>query len=158
MIKVFIIAVGKIKEKAFLEAAREYEKRLGAFCELNIVEVKPERLPENPSAPQIESALKAEEKEILSKIPKNSAVYPLCIEGSRLSSEAFAGEIKDCVDSGGNICFIIGGSHGLSPAVKSKGKQISFSDMTFPHRLFRVMLLEQIYRAFTIYSGGKYHK
>ncbi|MBR6902627.1 MAG: 23S rRNA (pseudouridine(1915)-N(3))-methyltransferase RlmH [Clostridia bacterium] len=158
MIKVFVLAVGKTKEKAFIEAAKEYEKRLGAFCELNIIEVKPERLPENPSASQIESALRAEETEILNKIPKNSAVYPLCIEGSRLSSEAFAGEIKDCADSGKNICFIIGGSHGLSPAVKSKGKKISFSNMTFPHRLFRVMLLEQIYRAFMINSGAKYHK
>lgn len=158
MIKVFIIAVGKIKEKAFMEAAREYEKRLGAFCELNIVEVKPERLPENPSVSQIESALGAEETEIINKIPKNSAVYPLCIEGLRLSSESFAGEIKGCADSGKNICFIIGGSHGLSPNIKGKGKKISFSDMTFPHRLFRVMLLEQIYRAFMINSGGKYHK
>lgn len=158
MIKVFIIAVGKIKEKAFMEAAKEYEKRLGAFCETNIIEVKPERLPENPSALQIESALGVEETEIINKIPKNSAVYPLCIEGSRLSSEAFAGEIKGCADSGKNICFIIGGSHGLSPNIKGKGKKISFSDMTFPHRLFRVMLLEQIYRAFMINSGGKYHK
>ena len=158
MIKVFIIAVGKIKEKSFMEAAKEYEKRLSAFCELSIIELKSERLPENPSALQIDSALRAEETEILNKIPKNSIVYPLCIEGSRLSSEAFAEEIKGYTDCGKSICFIIGGSNGLSPNVKSKGKKISFSDMTFPHRLFRVMLLEQIYRGFMINSGAKYHK
>ena len=158
MIKVHIIAVGKIKEEAFTLAAKEYEKRLGAFCELTITEIKPQRLPENPSPSEIASALKAEEADILSKIPKNTAVYPLCIEGGSLSSEGFAKEIKNCADGGKNICFIIGGSHGLSPAIKQSGKRLSFSDMTFPHRLFRVMLLEQIYRAFMINSGAKYHK
>ena len=158
MIKVCVIAVGKIKERAFLEAYNEYAKRLGAFCTLTLAEVKPAFLPENPSSGQIAAALKEEASAIALKIPKDSAVYPLCIEGRRFSSEAFAEDIKTCVGEGRNLCFIIGGSHGLDESIKGKGKKISFSDMTFPHRLFRVMLAEQIYRAFTIISGTKYHK
>ena len=158
MIKVTLICVGKIKEPAFLEAAREYEKRLGAFCALETVEIKPAPLPENPVAAQIEAALKSEGESILAKIPKGAAVYPLCIEGAKASSERFAAEISKKADTGKNLCFIIGGSHGLAEEVKKAGKAISFSDMTFPHRLFRIMLLEQIYRACTIIAGKKYHK
>lgn len=158
MIKVTVIAVGKIKEPSFLEAAREYEKRLSAFCELKTAEIKPEFLPEDPSGAAIDSALDREADAIISKIPKNAAIYPLCIEGKRLSSEGFASELSARADKGENLCFIIGGSHGLSPRVKKLGTKLSFSDMTFPHRLFRVMLLEQIYRAFTIAAGKKYHK
>ena len=158
MIKIVLICVGKIKEPAFLEAIKEYEKRLGAFCELKTVEIKPEPLPENPSEAQIEAALGKEAENILEKIPKGAAVYPLCVEGKRFSSEQFALELSAQIDEGKNVCFIIGGSHGLASGVKSRGKQLSFSDMTFPHRLFRVMLLEQIYRAFTIMAGKKYHK
>ena len=158
MIKITVICVGKIREAAFSEAIKEYEKRLGAFCELKTVEIKPETLPEDPAAAQIEAALRREAESILEKIPKGAAVYPLCVEGKRFSSEAFSGELSRRIDEGKNICFIIGGSHGLADSVKRAGKQISFSDMTFPHRLFRVMLLEQIYRAFTIMAGKKYHK
>lgn len=158
MIKVFILAVGKIKETDFVGAINEYKKRLSAFCELNVIEIKPERLPENPSEAEIGAALKAEETAIISKIPKDAAVYPLCVEGKSFTSEAFAEKIGRHKDAGENICFIIGGSHGLSLNAKKKGEMISFSSMTFPHRLFRVMLLEQIYRAFTINAGKKYHK
>ena len=158
MIKVTVICVGKIKERAFVEAAQEYEKRLAGFCELKTLEIKPEPLPENPNAAQITAALDRESESILSKIPKNAAVYPLCVEGKRLSSEQFSAEIAARADEGRSLCFIIGGSHGLAQRVKQAGKGLSFSDMTFPHRLFRVMLLEQIYRAFTIAAGKKYHK
>ena len=158
MIKISILAVGKIKETDFASAISEYKKRLSAFCELNVIEIKPERLPENPSEAEIEAALKAEETAIISKIPKNAAVYPLGFEGRSFTSEAFAEKIGQHKDAGENICFIIGGSHGLSESIKRKGETISFSSMTFPHRLFRVMLLEQIYRAFTINAGKKYHK
>ncbi len=158
MIKVNVIAVGKIKEKAFTEAAAEYEKRLGAFCELSITEIKPSLLPDNPSTAQISSALKAEGEKIMEKIPKGAAVFPLCVEGKSLSSEELAKTVEELTAQGQNICFIIGGSFGLDEEVKRQGAGISFSKMTFPHRLFRVMLLEQVYRAFTIISGKKYHK
>lgn len=158
MIKAVIICVGKIKEAAFLEAAKEYEKRLGAFCKLETIEIKPCLLPENPSDGEIAAALEKEAEKIAAKIPDGAAVYPLCIEGEKVSSEGFAEEISACVNRGKTLCFIIGGSHGLYAGIKERGKKISFSDMTFPHRLFRVMLLEQIYRAFSIINGGKYHK
>ena len=158
MIKVQIICVGKIKEQDFFEAIKEYEKRLSAFCELETAVIKPEKLPDNPGDAEISAALKAEAAAILAKVPKNTAVYPLCIEGKRFSSEGFSKEIQNRVDEGKNICFIIGGSHGLDKSIENAGSGISFSDMTFPHRLFRVMLLEQVYRAFTIIAGKKYHK
>ena len=158
MIKVWLICVGKIKEKEFSLPAEEYIKRLSAFCQLNIIEIKPEQLPENPSEAQIEAALFREAQAISAKIPKDAAVYPLCIEGKRFSSETFSSEIKTQINAGRNICFIIGGSYGLGESIKKSGTGISFSGMTFPHKLFRIMLLEQIYRAFTIISGTKYHK
>lgn len=158
MIKLNIIAVGKIKENEFNEAIGEYQKRLRAFCELCIIEIKPAFLPENPSAGQISAALKSEAEQIKDKIPNGACVFPLIVEGKSLSSEGFAEKIEACANEGKNICFIIGGSHGLDDSIKSLGAGISFSEMTFPHRLFRVMLLEQIYRAFTIITGKKYHK
>lgn len=158
MIKVRIIAVGKLKEKFFLEAAGEYEKRLKAFCELQTVEIKPYALPENPSESEINTALKEEALKISEKIPKGAAVFPLVVEGKSLSSEELALKTERLINDGQSICFIIGGSYGLSSDIKRLGEGISFSKMTFPHRLFRIMLLEQIYRSFTIISGKKYHK
>ena len=158
MIKVSVIAVGKVKEKEFLPILDEYAKRLSAFCELNIVELKPEQLPEKPSDAQILSALSKEADNTIKKIPKDAVVFPLCVEGKHISSEEFSAEIKTQTDKGKHICFVIGSSYGLHKTVKMLGRPISFSDMTFPHKLFRIMLLEQIYRAFTIISGIKYHK
>jgi 23S rRNA (pseudouridine1915-N3)-methyltransferase len=160
MMNVNIICIGKLKEKYLRDACAEYEKRLSAFCKLNIIELPPSRLPESPNQSQIDAALEEESAKILSKIPSSSAVYPMCIEGKMLSSEALSKEIENCGITGfGNITFIIGGSHGLSEKVKQKAKiRLSMSPMTFPHQLARVMLLEQIYRAFMISSGGKYHK
>ena len=158
MININIICVGKLKEDYLRMACAEYEKRLGAFCKLK--ELTPARLPENPNEAQIEAALADESERILSKISANEAVFALCIEGKELSSEGLSKEIEKCAVSGfGSLCFIIGGSHGLSPAVKNRSKfRLSMSPMTFPHQLARVMLLEQIYRSFMISNGGKYHK
>ena len=160
MININIICVGKLKEDYLRNACAEYEKRLGAFCKLRITELTPARLPESPNEAQIEAALSDEAERILAKTAPNDGVFALCIEGKEMSSEGFSKEIEKCAVSGfGTLCFIIGGSHGLAPSVKSRAKyRLSMSPMTFPHQLARVMLLEQIYRAFMISSGGKYHK
>lgn len=160
MQKITIISVGKLKEEFFKSAEKEYAKRLAGFCDLKIIEVNQQQLPSNPSAGQIENALSLEAEEILAKIPKGSEVVTLCIEGKLYSSEALSEAIEDNANIGsGNMTFIIGGSFGLSEEVKSKSKiRLSMSKMTFPHRLARIMLLEQIYRAFQIQAGSRYHK
>ncbi len=160
MISVTIICEGKLKEKYLRDACEEYSKRLGAFCKLNIVELTPKRLSDNPSSAEIENALNSEGKEIISKIPANSFVYAMCIEGKQMPSERLAKAMESCAVTGkSNVVFIIGGSFGLSDEVKKTADaRLSMSEMTFPHQLARVMLLEQIYRAFQITSGGKYHK
>ncbi len=160
MQKVTIISVGRLKEKFFEAAQDEYVKRLKGYCNLNIVEIPAETLPQNPSDGVVNAVLKAEAEKIISKIPKNSEVIPLCIEGKTRSSEELAGIISKNADLGsGSICFIIGGSYGLDDSVKALGTfRLSMSPMTFPHRLARIMLLEQIYRSYKILSGGEYHK
>ena len=160
MMNINIICVGKLKEDYLRNACAEYQKRLGAFCRLKITELQPARLPESPNDSQINAALEDEGKQILSRIAANEAVFAMCIEGKMLSSEKLSEEIENYALKGfGSLCFIIGGSHGLSPAVKARANfRLSMSPMTFPHQLARVMLLEQIYRAFMISNGGKYHK
>lgn len=160
MQKITLITVGKLKEDYYKEACNEYAKRLSAFCDLSMVEIPQEQLPPNPSAGQVTAALESEADQILSKIPKNADVVTLCVEGKLYSSEQLAESVELNVNIGsGNMVFIIGGSFGLSERVKAASKiRLSFSKMTFPHRLARVMLLEQIYRAFQINAGSKYHK
>lgn len=160
MLGVTIICEGRLKEKYLRDACDEYSKRLGAFCRLNIIELTPKRLSDNPSQGEIENALTAEGKEILSKIPSGAKVYAMCIEGRQMPSEKLAQELTDCAVNGfSSAVFIIGGSFGLSDEVKKRADfKLSMSQMTFPHQLARVMLLEQIYRAFNIQNGGKYHK
>lgn len=160
MIKVTLIVLGGLKEKFFIDAAKEYEKRLSRFCQIKTVEINPAPLPDNPSRSQIENALLAEAALIEKKIPQNAEVFALCIEGKQLSSEELSQKIMEVADFGsGNVVFIIGSSYGLSERIKSLAKfKLSMSKMTFPHKLARVMLLEQIYRAFMISSGGEYHK
>ena len=160
MRKITLISVGRLKEDFFKSAEKEYAKRLNGFCDLKIIEVNQQQLPSNPSDGQIESALSVEADEIISKIPKGAEVVTLCIEGKLYSSEELSKTIENNASVGsGNMTFIIGGSFGLSEKVKSKSKiRLSMSKMTFPHRLARVMLLEQIYRAFQIEAGTKYHK
>ncbi len=160
MISVNIICVGKLKEKYLRDASAEYIKRLTAFCKLNIIEITPYALPDSPTQAQIEAGLEAEGKQILSKIQNGAYVYAMCIEGKQRSSEALSAEFdKLSVFGESNLTFIIGGSFGLSDAVKARADaKLSMSEMTFPHQLARIMLLEQIYRAFQISTGGKYHK
>lgn len=160
MIGITVICEGRLKEKYLRDACDEYSKRLGAYCKLNIIELAPHRIPDNPSENEIANALNAEGREILSKIPDGAKVYAMCIEGKQMPSEKLARTISECSVQGySNIVFIIGGSHGLSEDVKKRADfRLSMSKMTFPHQLARVMLLEQIYRAFQISTGGKYHK
>lgn len=159
MIKVTVIALGKLKEKYLGEAQKEYSKRLSRYSDLNIIELEPVRLPDNPSQAEIDNALDKECEMILKKIPQNSKVFTLCVEGKGMSSPEFAKKIESISNMGNNIVFIIGSSYGLSETVKKQSDtRLSVSAMTFPHQLFRVMLLEQIYRAFKIIEGSTYHK
>lgn len=160
MLSITLLCVGKLKESYWRDACAEYEKRLGAFCRFRLVEVAEERLTDNPSAAQISATIEAEGKRIMEQIPRDGAVIPLCIEGKEMDSPALAARMqKLAVDGTSHIVFIIGGSWGLSDAVKSRAVlRLSMSPMTFPHQMARVMVLEQIYRAFQISSGGKYHK
>lgn len=156
MIKVNIVAVGKVKEKYFADGISEYSKRLSRFCEFKIIELPEENYKVVTDA-LIENIKEKEGEKILSNL--KGYVVAMAIEGKKLSSEKLAGLIKSVADTSGVITFVIGGSYGLSNAVKNKADQlISFSDMTFPHTLFRLMLTEQIYRAFSINSGSAYHK
>ncbi len=159
MMNVNIICLGKMKEQYLRDMSAEYVKRLGAFCKINITELTPERLPDSPSEAEIASALEKEAKQILSRISPSDKVVALCIEGKMLSSEQLSAKMDSFALSGGNVSFIIGSSCGLSETVKSRAElRLSMSPMTFPHQLARVMLLEQIYRAFSISAGTKYHK
>lgn len=150
MITVEIIAVGKIKEKYLRDAFDEYKKRLSRYCNFKITEIS--------DFPDSSSAVMREGELILPKI--KGLCVPLCVEGKQLSSEELADFIsKSEVDGISHITFIIGGSNGLSDEVKSKGKlKLSFSKMTFPHQLMRVILIEQIYRSFKIINNENYHK
>ena len=160
MLTITIACVGKLKEAYWRDACAEYAKRLSAFCRLQIVEVAEERLPDNPSAAEIEAALEEEGERLLSRIPAGVPIVTLCIEGKGFTSPALSEQLsKWTVDGISHVAFVIGGSFGLSPAVKERSRvKLSMSSMTFPHQMARVMLLEQIYRALQIAAGGKYHK
>ena len=160
MLNITIIAIGKLKEQYLRDASAEYQKRLSASCKLNIIELTPEKLSDNPSAKEIENALNNEAKKIIEKIPKGAKVYSMCIEGKQRSSEELSHEIDNlALEGASNIVFIIGGSFGLSDEVKKlSAYRLSMSKMTFPHQIARIMLLEQIYRAMQISLGTKYHK
>lgn len=158
--KITIICVGKIKEKFYRDAIEEYAKRLGKYCKLEIIEVADERTPDGASAAWEEQIKAKEAERILSKIREDAFVCTLEILGKRFTSESFAGFLKQAAVSGkSHIVFVIGGSLGLHSSVCKRSNQaVSFSDMTFPHQLMRVILCEQIYRAFRIISGEPYHK
>ena len=159
MLRVKIICIGKLKEKYLRDAEAEYLKRLGAFCKAEVVELPEAKLPDNPSHALIEDGLKKEAKKILAEIPKGAFVYSLCIEGKGISSEELAEKFEANARNTSNVVFIIGSSFGLDEAVKKQSDfKLSFSKMTFPHQLARIMLLEQIYRAFSINNNSKYHK
>ena len=160
MQKVSIICVGKMKEKFYMDAAAEYVKRLSRFCKLEITELPEERLPEDPSPAQIEAALVKEADAIRAKLPPSAFIIAMCVEGKLRSSEELARLMADSAIRGGShVVFLIGGSFGLHPSVKAlAAEKLSMSPMTFPHHLARVMLLEQVYRAYQINAGSKYHK
>lgn len=160
MLHVTLLCVGKCKEDYWRQACAEYAKRLQAFCRLTVVEVEEERAPERPSPAQIERILRAEGRRLLARVPAGAAVAALCIEGTALSSEALSAWFaRAALDGRGEVALLIGGSWGLSEEAKaSAALRLSMSPMTFPHQLARVMLLEQVYRAMQIASGGKYHK
>lgn len=154
-----VICVGKIKEKFFTDAINEYLKRLSRFAKTEIIEVKDEKIPDNASEKECEAILEKEGSAIISKIPKNSYVITLCIEGTEMSSPALADKIKYMSMEASHLTFIIGGSLGLWENVKKLSKlRLSFGKMTLPHQLMRVVLLEQIYRGFKILSNESYHK
>ena len=160
MFEITLITVGKLKEKFYLSAASEYEKRLKAYCQFKIIELPEYRLPENPSPAEIAAGLEKEAELIFSKIPKGSWFCTLTPEGKMLSSEQLASKISEIKLTGrSSACFLIGSSFGISPKVKEKADfKLSMSPMTFPHHLARIMVLEQIYRAEAIQAGSKYHK
>lgn len=155
-----IIAVGKIKEKYLKDAIDEYKKRLSRFCKLTITEVSDEPMSQNPSEKEIEDILKKEGEKIISAIKNTDVLVTLCVEGTQRTSEEFAQFISsECVKGANTFTFIIGGSVGLSDKIKSMSNlKLSFSKMTFPHQLMRVILTEQIYRAFKINANESYHK
>lgn len=160
MMRVTLLCVGKCKEAYWRDACAEYQKRLGGFCRFQLIEVEEERAPEQPSPAQIDTIIGAEGKRLLDKLPAGAYPVALCIEGKPISSPELAARMdKLAVEGVSHLAFLIGGSWGLSPAVKQAARlKLSMSPMTFPHQLARVMLLEQIYRGFQITGGGKYHK
>ena len=155
-----IICIGKIKESFYREALNEYAKRLSKYCKLNITELADEQTPDNASENDCKKILDTEGDRILAKIPDQSYVIATAIEGKRLDSVDFSKKISDLAISGkSSIAFIIGGSLGLSENVKKRANMLlSFLFFTFPHQLMRVILLEQIYRAFRIIKNEPYHK
>ena len=158
--KISVLCVGKIKEKYFTDAVEEYSKRLSRYCKLEIIEVQDEKTPDEASDNEERQIKEKEGERLLAKIKDGAYVISLAIEGKKLTSVGLS-EKLDSLGVGGvsHICMIIGGSLGLSKAVLDRSDMLlSFSDMTFPHQLMRVILLEQIYRSYRIMSGEPYHK
>ena len=161
MLRVNIICIGKIKEKYFTDAVSEYSKRLGAFCKFSIIELPEEKIRSNtPNRTRIDEVLLSEGRRILQKVGGSDYVFAMCIEGRQLSSEELSETLQNISVSGKSTAdFIIGGSYGLSGEVKNRADfRLSMSKMTFPHQMARMILSEQIYRAFEISTNGKYHK
>lgn len=158
--KIKIIAVGSLKEQYLKDAATEYRKRLGRFGKVEVFEVAEEKLSDKASDKIIENCLLREQENILKHISDNEYVIAMAIEGQMISSEDFAMKISEIMVTGqSTITFVIGSSHGMGEEIKRRANfNLSFSKMTFPHQLSRVMLLEQIYRAFKINNNEPYHK
>lgn len=160
MLTVKLVSVGKMKERHYIAAFEEYRKRLGAYCRFESEELPEQRLPENPSQKEIDSALKKECALIQKRIPPRAVLVAMCVEGEGKSSPELANLIQSWADADSStLCFVTGGSFGLSEELKRQARlRLSMSKMTFPHHLARVMLCEQLYRAFTIIEGSRYHK
>ena len=158
MVQLSIITIGTLSS-CFRESVDEYEKRLGAFCSLNNINIKESKIADEDNKTQIENALSEEADKILSKMPQDAYKIALCVEGVQKDSLALAEVIKNASDTKGKICLVIGSSHGLHERVKAKcDLRLSVSKLTFPHQLMMVILLESIYRSFSIISGRRYHK
>lgn len=158
MLTVNLITIGRLKESWLREGLAEYTKRLDGYCRFSVVELDECRLPENPSPAQIAKGLETEADAVLAKVGKDELIA-FCIEGGQLSSEGLSRELANAAQRTSRLCFVIGGSYGLSERVKARASlRLSVSGMTFPHQLFRVVVAEQLYRAFSINSGGRYHK
>ena len=160
MFEITLITVGKLKEKFYISAVEEYEKRLKGYCKFQIIELQEVKLPDNPSPAQITAGLEKEAEKILSRIPKGAWFCVMTPEGKLLSSEDLASKLSQIKSSGkSSACFLIGSSFGIADKVKALADfKLSMSPMTFPHHLARVMVLEQLYRAEAIQAGSKYHK
>ena len=160
MLSVYLICVGKLKEKFYQEACAEYIKRLSPYCRLTLVELPEEKLPQDPSQAQIDAALEKEAAAIRAKLAPGASLVALCVEGRMRSSEELSGLLSDWSSRGrSSLSFLIGGSYGLHASLKAEAwARLSMSPMTFPHHLARVMLLEQLYRSFKIDEGSSYHK
>ena len=160
MMSVHLICVGKLKEKFYREAVEEYTKRLKCYCKLELVELPEAKLSQNPSLGEIQAALDKEGDAIRNKIPAGSSVVAMCVEGKTQSSEELAATFRAWEQNSAKLLvFVIGGSYGLHPSIKAEAwLRLSMSPMTFPHHLARVMVLEQVYRAFKINEGSSYHK
>ncbi len=160
MFDITLICMGKLKEKFYITAAAEYEKRLKGYCNFQLLELPEVRLPDNPSPAEIAAGLEKEAEMILTKLPKSCWFCTLTPEGKLMSSEALAEKLKDVKLSGkSSACFLIGSSFGIAPRLKLMADcKLSMSPMTFPHHLARIMVLEQLYRAEAIQAGSKYHK
>ena len=159
MIQVTLITVGNLKEAYLRDAVAEYKKRLSAFCRLEEVQLKEQKLPDDPSEKEIAAALATEGKEILASLPPKAYKIALCVEGKQFSSPDFAARLEEVFARTGEVALVIGSSYGLSKEVKEVcDLRLSVSSMTFPHQLMRVLLLEILYRSFQIRKGGKYHK
>ncbi len=157
--KIRIVSVGKIKERFFKEAQDEYLKMLSRFADVEIVELQDEKVPEDPSAGEIEAVLRKEGERIKNAVKGETNYYCMAIEGMEYDSLAFAKFVENNRNSGKNIIFIIGGSYGISDEIKKGARGlISFSKLTFPHRIARILLLEQLFRSFKIMSNEIYHK
>ena len=160
MLSIRLICVGKLREQFYVDAFAEYSKRLSAYCKFECIELNETKLGASPSDKEIAAALDKEAGDIERAIGKDAYVIAMCVEGRQLKSEDFARRINELAVSGrGRLCFVVGGSFGLSPKIKQRADmRLGMSEMTFPHHLARVMLAEQIYRACTIQAGTQYHK
>ena len=160
MLNIRILCVGRLKEHYYIDAANEFAKRLCGYCKPEIIEIPESRLPAEPADAQIAAALQKEQIAIRQKIPDGAMTVALCVEGREMDSPGLSELLSGCAVRGtSRLCFIIGGSYGLHDNIKSTADiKLSLSIMTFPHNLARIVLLEQLYRAFKIAEGGKYHK
>ena len=160
MLSIYLVCVGRLKERFYQDACAEYLKRLSPYCKLTLLELPEERLPQSPSQGQIDAALEKEGQAIRSKLPPNTSLVCLCVEGRLRTSEELASLVQTWEhNSAKHLAFVIGGSFGLAESLKAEAwVRLSMSPMTFPHHLARVMVLEQLYRAFKINEGSNYHK